>query len=81
MFAIAGQDYIAISNMMFTLTPSMMTFVIRVDLVNDVMFEQNELFRGELTLINEDIHEGRVTVGEGIANATIIDDESKYINR
>ncbi len=73
MFAVAGEDYTAISGMMITLTPSMMTFQILVNLTDDVIFEQNELFRGELTLISTE----RVRVGGGIANATIMDDEGK----
>ena len=53
----------------------MQTIQIVVDLINDPIFENNELFQGTLTIISRE----RVSLGPGTANATIIEDESMYM--
>ncbi len=71
----AGVDYTSVINMPIILSAGMQTIQIVVDLNNDPIFENNELFQGTLTIISGE----RVSLSPGTANATIIEDESMYI--
>ncbi len=72
--ALAGLDYVSVINMPIILSASMQTIQISVDLNDDPIFENNEMFRGILTIISG---EG-VSLSPGTADATIIDDEGMY---
>ena len=53
----------------------MQTIQIAVDLINDPIFENNEMFQGTLTIISGE----RVSLSPGTADATIIEDEGMYM--
>ncbi|XP_064387533.1 uncharacterized protein LOC135335856 isoform X2 [Halichondria panicea] len=69
--AMAGVDYTSIMNMPIILSAGMQTIQIAVELINDTIFENNEMFQGTLTIISGE----RVSLSPGTANATIIEDE------
>ncbi len=71
----AGLDYTSIMNMPIILSAGMQTIQIAVDLINDSIFENNEMFQGTLTIISGE----RVSLSPGTADATIIEDEGMYI--
>ena len=54
----------------------MQTIEISVELRDDLIFENNEMFQGTLTIISGE----RVSLSPGTANATIIEDEGMYIS-
>ena len=62
-------------NMPIILSAGMQTVVITVNLTNDQLFENNEMFQGILTIISGE----RVSLSPGTANATIIEDEGMYM--
>ena len=68
LFATAGLDYNAIFGAMFILNGSMMTVQISVPIVDDDIFEENESFRGLLTLISRE----RVTINVDTADVIIL---------
>ena len=53
----------------------MQSINIAVELINDTIFENNEMFQGILTIISGE----RVSLSLGTANATIIEDEGMYM--
>ena len=53
----------------------MQTIQIAVDLINDSIFENDEMFQGTLTIISGE----RVSLSPGTADATIIEDEGMYM--
>ena len=65
----AGVDYTSIINMPIILRARMQSIDIPVDLINDPMFENNEMFQGTLTIISGE----RVSLSPGTADATIIE--------
>ncbi|XP_064387566.1 uncharacterized protein LOC135335869 isoform X2 [Halichondria panicea] len=69
--AFAGVDYISVINMQIILSAGMQSINIAVELINDTIFENNEMFQGILTIISEE----RVSLDPGTASATIIEDE------
>ena len=71
----AGVDYTSIMNMPIILSAGMQTIQIAVELINDTIFENNEMFQGTLTIISGE----RVSLSPGTANATIIEDEGMYM--
>ena len=73
--AMAGLDYTSIINMPIILSAGMQTIQIAVELINDTIFENNEMFQGILTIISGE----RVSLSPGTANATIIEDEGMYM--
>ncbi len=73
--AMAGVDYISVINMPIILSAGMQTIEISVELINDTIFENNEMFQGTLTIISGE----RVSLSPGTANATIIEDEGMYM--
>ena len=73
--AMAGLDYTSIINMPIILSVGMQTIQIAVELINDPIFENNEMFQGTLTIISGE----RVSLSPGTANATIIEDEGMYM--
>ena len=75
-FARAGQDYTRVSGRRVILNRNRMTVQISVNIVNENLLEENEMFRGELSLISID----RVTISVDTARATITNDDSKYIH-
>ncbi len=74
MFTTASLDYTVIPGRRITLHRNMMTAQVSVPLVNDNLFEEDEVFTGELSLISGE----RVTINVGTARATIFNDESEY---
>ncbi len=73
--ALAGLDYTAIINRPITLSAGMQTIQIVVDLSNDQLFENNEMFQGILSLFTTE----RVSLSPGTAEATIIEDDGMYM--
>ncbi len=73
--ALAGVDYISVINMPIILSAGMQSINISVDLNNDPIFENNEMFQGILTIISGE----RVSLSPGTADATIINDEGMYM--
>ncbi len=73
--AMAGLDYTSIINMPIILRAGMQTIGIAVELTPDQQFENNERFRGILTIITTD----RVSLDLDTANATIIEEEGMYM--
>ncbi|XP_064387556.1 uncharacterized protein LOC135335860 isoform X4 [Halichondria panicea] len=69
--AMAGLDYTSIINMPIILSAGMQSINISVELINDPIFENNEMFQGILTIISGE----RVSLSPGTANATIIEDD------
>ncbi len=68
-------DYISVINMPIILSAGMQSINISVDLNNDPIFENNEMFQGTLTIVSGE----RVSLSPGTANATIINDEGLYM--
>ncbi len=71
----AGVDYISVINMPIILSAGIQTINIPVELINDPIFENNEMFQGTLTIVSGE----RVSLSPGTANATIIEDEGMYM--
>ncbi len=71
----AGMDYISVINMPIILSAGIQTINIPVELINDPIFENNEMFQGTLTIVSGK----RVSLSPGTANATIIEDEGMYM--
>ena len=71
----AGLDYTSIINMPIILSAGMQSINISVELINDPIFENNEMFQGILTIISGE----RVSLSPGTANATIIEDDGMYM--
>ena len=69
--AMAGVDYTSVINMPIIPSASMQSIDISVELINDTIFENNEMFQGILTIISGE----RVSLSPGTADATIIEDE------
>ena len=61
--------------MQIILSAGMQSINIAVELINDTIFENNEMFQGILTIISEE----RVSLDPGTASATIIEDEGMYM--
>ena len=76
--AVAGEDYISISNMVITLGPDQLFVDIPVDIVNDDIVEEMESVYGNLLNITGDA-DLRVTVNRTMARADIIDGEGKWL--
>ncbi len=53
----------------------MQSINISVELINDPIFENNEMFQGILTIISGE----RVSLSPSTANATIIEDDGVYM--
>ena len=74
--AMAGLDYTSVINMPMILSAGMQSIDhILVDLINDPIFENNEVFQGTLTIISGE----RASLSLGTANTTIIEDEGMYM--
>ncbi len=71
----AGLDYTSIINMPIILSAGMQSINISVELINDPIFENNEMFQGILTIISGE----RVSLSPSTANATIIEDDGVYM--
>ncbi len=72
--AMGGLDYTSIINMPIILSAGMQSINIPVDLINDLMFENNEMFQAILTIVSGE----RVSLSPGTADATIIEDDGMY---
>ena len=70
----AGLDYTSIINMPIILSAGMQSIDIPVDLINDPIFDNFEMFLGILSLVTTD----RVSLSLGTADATIIDSNGMY---
>ncbi len=73
--AVADQDYFSVIDMSMILSAGMQSGLeIPVELINDPIFENNEVFQGKLTIIRGE----RVSLSPGTVDATIINDDGMY---
>ena len=75
--AVASNDYTANPGQVLTFDGTSRMQTVNVELEDDSIFELDEIFLGNLTLVGDP---ERVTVDPDTAEATILDDESKVIN-
>ncbi len=69
--ALAGLDYVLVINMPIILSAGIQTINIPVDLINDPIFENNEIFQSTLTITSGE----RVSLSSSTADATIFEDD------
>ena len=72
--AVAGSDYVGRSNMLLTFNAATRSIEVPVNLIDDSVYEEEEDFSGTLTLASSS---QRVTIVQGSALATIVDDDSE----
>ena len=71
--ALAGSDYVGRSNVLLTFNAATRSIEVSVSLNDDSVYEEKEDFSGTLALFS---NSQRVTIVQGSAVATIVDDES-----
>ena len=72
--AVAGSDYVGQSNILLTFNAATRSIDVSVNLIDDSVYEGNEDFIGNLTLITDS---QRVAIFQGSAVATIVDNEGE----
>ena len=72
--AVAGSDYVGRSNVLLTFNAATTRLNVSVSLIDDNLSEKEEAFNGNLTLVSDS---QRVTIVQGSAVATIVDDDSE----
>ena len=71
--AVGGSDYVGRSNVLLTFNAATKNIEVPVSLSDDIMYEEEEDFSATLALFSDS---QRVTIVQGSAVATIVDDES-----
>ena len=72
--AVAGSDYVGRSNVLLTFNAATRRNEVSVNLIDDSVYEGEENFVGNLTLVADS---QRVAIVQGSAVATIVDNESE----
>ena len=72
--AVAGSDYVEHSKVLLTFNAGTRRLNVSVNLIDDNLFEKEEHFNGNLTLVSDS---QRVAIVQGSTVATIVDDDSE----